>query len=127
MARRNLGVRGSQLTAPYEELNDPFFGLDWTRNIGKAYADARSPSREHGLTENDVTLSPFALISDGAAGHALDARNGSPDYEYYPAFQENLGYEARGLAPLLYQLAIDEPGSLYLASVSGMMGNEPVH
>ena len=113
MARRHEAARGSSFTAPFEESLDPFFGLDWTRNLAKALSDARSPSRDHGILEADVRLSPFALYSPSS-----DPVNGGSPYEDYPPYEENLGFQARGLKALLYVLAAREPGSVYFASLS---------
>jgi len=115
MALRHTELRGSSFTLSKEETDDPFFGLDWVRNLGKAMADAGSPSREHGLLENDVTLEPFALF---AGKTAADPINGTSAYESYPTRQNSTGYEVRGLKALLYMLAIEEPGNFYLASLN---------
>jgi hypothetical protein len=40
----------------------------------------------------------------------------------YPAYQLDLGYETSGLKALLYVLALREPGSVYLASLSRKSG-----
>jgi hypothetical protein len=123
MAERHIDLRGSTFSSPWEENLDPFFGLDWTRNLGRAFADAWSPSRKHGLTENDVGISPFALIENPISASGTGLPNGSTAYETYPAFQSNLGYEVSGLKSLLYILAIKDPGTLYLASFSRLDGS----
>lgn len=119
MALRHSDLRSSSFAAPFEEELDPYFGLDWTRNLGVAIADAALPSRRHGLMENDVSESPFALIAaEAMATKAPAAVNGSSLYEDYPAADSDLGYEGPGLKALLYTLAIEEPGTIYLASLS---------
>jgi len=123
LAARHLESRPTKAAEPYEERLDPFFGLDWTRNIAKALLDARAPSRPHGLAESDVRVSAFALVSPAYAGGLSPASvNGSSDYRPYPAYQVDLGYEVSGLKALLYVLAVREPGSIYLASVSRKSG-----
>jgi hypothetical protein len=119
LAARHIEARATPAAARYESELDPFFGLDWTRNIAQTLLDARYPSRPHGLTESDVRISPFALV---AAGAGPDAVNGSSAYQAYPAYQLDLGYETVGLKALLYVLALREPGSLYLASISARNG-----
>ena len=121
MAERHAELRGGSLAATYETELDPFFGLDWTRNLARALEDATFPSRRHGLYENDVSWAPFALFAAEAASGAV---NGSSAYEDYPAFDQDLGYEGRGLKALLYVLAIREPGTIYLASLSRKGGGE---
>jgi hypothetical protein len=121
LAEKHVATRATTSAERYEESLDPFFGLDWTRNIAKALLDARASARVHGLFESDVRISPFALVAGDATAQA--AVNGSSAYRNYPAYQLDLGYEASGLKALLYLLAIHEPGNIYLASVSGRNGN----
>jgi hypothetical protein len=121
LAARHAEARPTGAAQAYEERLDPFFGLDWTRNIAVALLDARYPSRSHGLREADVGISPFALVAPEAEASPA-AVNGSSAYRSYPAYQEDLGYETAGLKGLLYVLALREPGSIYLASLSRKSG-----
>jgi hypothetical protein len=121
LAARHLEARATEAASRFETDLDPFFGLDWTRNIATALLDARYPSRRHGLTESDVRLSPFALVVPAGASGA-SAVNGSSVYQAYPAYQLDLGYETSGLKALMYVLALREPGSIYLASISRKSG-----
>jgi hypothetical protein len=66
-----------------------------------------------------VTISPFALLVGSA-----DSVEGPAGYLPYPAYDLNNGYQARGLKSLLYVLALEEPGSFYLASLSRQGGGE---
>jgi hypothetical protein len=127
LAARHVEARATQAAARYETELDPFFGLDWTRNIAKALLDARYPSRTHDLDEADVRIAAFALVApggvlDSAPSGTRAAVNGSPDYLVYPAYQPDLGYETAGLKALLYVLALREPGCIYLASLSRKSG-----
>jgi hypothetical protein len=112
-----FGERGSSLTETYERLRDPFFGLDWTRNLaGTAGSILRSP--EFGrLEEIEVQSWPFSQV-------ILRGRNGSV-LRSYPGFLKDAGFGVEGLHPLLYTLAIDEPGRIYLASVNNETGPAP--
>ncbi|MDR2494456.1 MAG: hypothetical protein LBD24_04435 [Spirochaetaceae bacterium] len=111
-----FGDRGSSFTEPYEPLRDPFFGLDWTRNLASAALSAILSSRDFGkLAEIEVQSCPFsALIARDPAGNSIRS---------YPSFLLNAGFSIEGLQPLLYTLAIDEPGTLYLASVNSETGS----
>jgi hypothetical protein len=120
LAKRHTEARVTPAAERYEETLDPYFGLDWTRNIAKALLDARSSSRSHSLTESDVRISPFALVVDDTKSQA--AVNGSSAYRSFPAYQADIGYEAAGLKALLYVLAIRQPGDIYFASVSARNG-----
>ena len=122
LAARHVEARATAAADRFETDLDPFFGLDWTRNIAKALLDARYPSRPHDLAESDVRISPFALVAPAGVLYSPEAVNGESVYQAFPAYQRDLGYETAGLKALLYILAIREPGSIYLASVSRKSG-----
>ncbi|MCL2879451.1 MAG: hypothetical protein FWF29_04320 [Treponema sp.] len=108
-----FGQRGSSFTAPWEESRDPFFGLDWIRNLAAAALTAlRSPAFAT-LDEIEVRADPFTQ---------LIVRGRPPVIVSYPGFLDNAGYGVEGLQPLLYTLAIDEPGRFYLAAVNNEIG-----
>lgn len=113
MSERHPELRKAGVDPAIEAKTDPFFGLDWTRNLGRAWADARETSHRHSAAENDVTLSAFALFSA-----SKDPRNGGPPYDDFPAYDPDSGYQIRGLKALLYVLAMRDPGMAYLASFS---------
>jgi hypothetical protein len=113
LAERHPELRKASVDQAIEARYEPFFGLDWTRNLGKAWADAFEPSHRHSAAENDISDSPFALFSASS-----DAMNGGPPYEDYPAYDPDSGYQMRGLKAMLYVLAMRDPGVAYLASLS---------
>ena len=107
-----FGERGSPFTDTWEELRDPFFGLDWIRNLAsRAGAVLRSPSFTV-LEEIEVRGNPFSYGIQ---------RPGSSVYSY-PGYVQNAGFGFEGLYPLLYTLAIDEPGRIYLVAVNDEIG-----
>jgi hypothetical protein len=109
-----FGERGSSFTEMWEELRDPFFGLDWIRNLAsQAGTTLRSPVFGS-LNEIEVRGEPFSQV-------ILRNKNSSVMYPY-PGFLENAGYGVEGLQALLYTLAIDEPGKFYLAAVNNEIG-----
>jgi len=109
-----FGDRGSSFTDHFEELKDPFFGLDWIRNLASsAGAALRSPAFGS-LEEIEVRSQPFSRV-------IARARCGAASPRSFPGFLPNAGYRIEGLLPLLYTLAIDEPGRFFLASVSREM------
>jgi len=118
LKERHEDLRGSSFTQSYEKIRDPFFGLDWSWNLGKAMADALYPHRKNSVLDNEVQMPPFALLDHGSS----DPANGGQLYEAYPANFEIDGYRVDGLRPLLYILAIREPGSFYIASFNRRMG-----
>jgi hypothetical protein len=109
-----FGQRGSSFTEPWESVRDPFFGLDWTRQLASRAMTALRSSAYGGLEEIEVQRQPFSqVIVRGQNTSALRA---------YPGFLKDAGYGFEGLHPLLYTLAIDEPGRVYLASVNTELG-----
>lgn len=99
---KHIGYRGTKRTDRYEEERDPFFGLDWTRNIAMVLEEART-----GATQSNP--------------EAFDVRH--VDYSEYI---EDVGYQVAQLDTILYNLAIDYPGCFYLGSVNGDFGKNPV-
>jgi hypothetical protein len=109
-----FGERGSSFTEIWEEWRDPFFGLDWIRNLAsRAGTTLYSPAFGN-LKEIEVRGEPFSQL-------IIRSRNGS-SIQSYPGFLENAGYSIEGLLPLLYTLAVDEPGRFYLAAVNNEVG-----
>ena len=101
--------RASSLAANYKD-RDPLFGLDWTRNLALETAKVlRSPA--FAVLENvEVREAAFASLIDRTGGRVT--------IKSYPGFLMNTGFSMEGLRPLLYTLAINEPGYIYLASVN---------
>jgi len=112
--KARFGVRGSSFTDLWEERRDPFFGLDWIRNLAsQTWSKLLSPSLGS-LEEIEVRNDPFSQL-------ILRTRNNTIIYPY-PGFLENAGYGVEGILPLLYTLAIDEPGRFYLGAVNNEGG-----
>jgi hypothetical protein len=115
--------RTSSLAANFEN-RDSLFGLDWTRNLAlEAARVLKSPGEPlkgtFATVENvEVRQETFAAL--------IDRTRGSAAVKSYPGFLLNAGFSVEGLRPLLYTLAINEPGNLYLASVNRERGPAPV-
>jgi hypothetical protein len=109
--KRPFGDRGSSFTEPWEASRDPFFGLDWCRNLAaRAASVLRSPAFAAGADEIEVRHWPFAeLVKRGKDGVSPQS---------YPGFLKDAGFGIEGLHALLYTLAVDEPGYIYLAAVN---------
>jgi len=101
LKEKHLDYRGNQQTRRYEELRDPFFGLDWTRNLAVAARHAPDQVWEGSPEQADVR---------------------SVDHVDYV---EDAGYRVSHLPLVLFQLAEREPGHLYLASFSRDFGTNP--
>lgn len=105
-----FGERGSSFTELWEERRDPYFGLDWIRNLAsEANGTLRSPPYR-ALKEFEVRSENFSLV--------LVNENRTFVTNNYPGFLEEAGYGIEGIHPLLYTLAVDKPYSFYLAAVN---------
>jgi hypothetical protein len=108
-----FGKRGTSFTAAYED-RDLYFGLDWIRNLasiaGKTLLSADFGKQE----EFEVRKWTFPLVME-RSGNTSAAKS-------YPGFLEDVGFGIEGLHPLLYTLAVDEPGHVYLAAVNRTQG-----
>ncbi len=120
LKERHEDLRGSSFTRPYEHARDPFFGLDWSWNLGKAVSDALYPHRKNNVLDNEVRMPPFALLDRGSP----DPANGGQSYQPYPSDFEIDGYRVDGLPALLYILAVREPGSFYIATFNRRVGEK---
>jgi hypothetical protein len=109
-----FGERGSSFTVNWEERRDPYFGLDWIRNLAaEANGTLRSASYR-ALEEFEVRTERFSMI--------LVNENRNFVARSYPGFLHEAGYGIEGLHPLLYTLAVDEPFSFYLAAINNEIG-----
>ncbi|MFQ3620879.1 MAG: hypothetical protein SNJ78_08030 [Spirochaetales bacterium] len=96
LREKHLSKRGSRITERFEQERDPFFGLDWTRNIARILAGGKDPE-------------------------SRDVRQ-VPHWKY----REDIGFPVQELESLLFYLAIIEPGTFYLGSVNREFGSTPV-
>lgn len=104
LKEKHRDYRGTSWTRTLDDLRDPYFGLDWTRNLAlRMYALDRRVSPE--------TLHP-----------------GSRDVREIRSADriENVGYRVEDLHHVLYRLALREPGTLYLGSINRSFGEELV-
>jgi hypothetical protein len=102
LKEKHLDLRGNEWSQAHEDDRDPYFGLDWTRNLATAMMSSREGGREIDPESADVRSVPFA--------------------EYV----EDVGYPVARLEQLMYLLAIREPGYIYLASFNEEFGERPV-
>lgn len=93
LKERNLAVRGNRWTGPLEESRDPYFGLDWSRNLARELARARGQE-----------------AGDPERWDARDARGF--------AYVDDVGYPIVDLDTVLYLLVRAHPGRIYLGSVN---------
>ncbi|MEM5947943.1 hypothetical protein WKV44_05255 [Spirochaetia bacterium 38H-sp] len=102
LKQRLTGLRGTPMSEIYEEIRDPYFGLDWTRNL--AYK-----------------INSLLGLGNPTSKEAWDVRT-----LYSLRYIEDKGYRAEQLYQALYLAAIEYPGYFFLGSVNGYWGKDPV-
>ncbi|MBU0956045.1 MAG: hypothetical protein KKI09_11510 [Spirochaetes bacterium] len=107
---RMITYRGSSFTESWEELFDPFFGLDWCRALASAAWSTVYNRQPAAPTAHDVAEPGFALMLT-----ANGALPGKVNYSNFPAPQDNTGVHLSGLKAYLFLLASREPGTMYFA------------
>lgn len=98
---KHLDLRGHRWSDVLEDERDPYFGLDWTRNLATTMLSAGQGGRE---------VHP----------EAADVRNVK-----YHTYVEDVGYPVERLAQIMYLLAVEEPGNFYIASLNREFGDDP--
>jgi len=93
-------IRGNRWSERYEAERDPFFGLDWTRNMALALNRART-GRKADAESFDVRSLPF-----------LD-------------YVEDVGYPIERIELALYLLAREDPDRMFLGSINKEFGTSP--
>lgn len=101
LSARNRDDRGTSFAEAYEEVRDPYFGLDWVRNIATSLHEARTGHKPASSQDRDVR-----------------------QLDFVPSVEDK-GFACRDLDLALFVLARQEPGTFYLASVNGEWGKEP--
>jgi hypothetical protein len=97
---KHLELRGNRWSLRHEEQRDPYFGLDWSRNL------AVSAWQLEGLT--------------AGSAEEFDVRRGE-----FLRYREDVGYAPQELELLLFLEAAENPGQYYLGSVNRDWGGQP--
>jgi hypothetical protein len=121
LKERLLKARGNRWSEKYELERDPYFGLDWSRNLALALEQA---------TNNGNTGSSTRTSADKDAGSqnqmtAADAEAFDVVSVDYHDYVEDVGYPLESLELLMFLLALDSPDSFFLGSINVEYGSEP--
>lgn len=101
LKRRHPELRGNRWSRSLEEERDPYFGLDWSRNLALALARARGEPAE-GEESRDVRRLAY-----------LD-------------YREDVGFPVEELEAALFLSELKNPGSFYLGSFNREYGSGPM-
>lgn len=104
LLEKHLDHRGTRWSRPLEETRDPYFGLDWTRNLARAV---------------------YAL-HEGVSAVDIDPEVRDVRSVPLARYREDVGFSVEDLGGILHWLAVKEPGMIYLGSVNSPFGEELV-
>ncbi|MGL1894536.1 MAG: hypothetical protein OCD02_23115 [Spirochaetaceae bacterium] len=99
LKKKHYDLRGNSWSDRAEDSRDPFFGLDWTRNIAYLYRKTLYPYLELDFKSCDINSVP------------------------YFSYKDNVGYETDEISAALFLEAIKNPGRIYLGSVNRPFGD----
>ena len=101
LKKRHPDLRGNGWSETYEKERDPYFGLDWTRNLAVQAADALYAAETPSTESMDVRNVPFMH------------------------YTEDIGYPVEDIRLILFLLTAMEPGQVYLGSINREYGKGP--
>lgn len=101
LKRKHVSLRGTAWSENYENERDPYFGLDWSRNLATAILSLEA--------------------GGGVDPEAADVRS-VPFFDYI----EDVGYSVQDIELVLYFLTRVEPGHFYIGSINRDFGEDPV-
>lgn len=100
LKKKHYNLRGNSWSDRAEDLRDPYFGLDWTRNIAFYYRSKLYPRQEIDVQSCDIDSVP------------------------YFSYKSNVGYEINEIEAVLFLAAVKNPGRIYLGSVNRIFGDK---
>ena len=94
-------LRGNRWSERHEDDRDPYFGLDWNRNLAAVLEETRHNRPVSDPEHFDLRSLPFF------------------------SYMEDVGYAVKDLKPVLYLAALLKPGYMFLGSVNSRYGSGP--
>ncbi len=91
-----------EIRSQSDSMRDPYFGLDWNRNLAYLAESAR--------IKRNLTAEEQRALDSGKL--------------YSIPYTQDVGYRLEDLSSVLYQLAILHPGSIYLAAINSRFVSE---
>jgi hypothetical protein len=108
---KHLELRGNRWSRRFEAERDPYFGLDWSRNLAMSLHQALGlPAQgSQGSSPEDAGL------------EAWDVRQAE-----FLRYTEDVGYALPDVELLLFLDSADNPGNFYIGSLNEEYGRDPV-
>lgn len=110
LKRPHSDYRGNRWSRKVEDIEDPYFGLDWTRNLAIEAHRA-------------LDLLP-AGSGDEADGSEVNPEFADVNFLRYHEYEEDVGYPVAEIETVMYELAKENPGHIYLGSVNTLVHDE---
>ena len=107
LTRKHPDHRGHRWGLQHDELRDPYFGLDWTRNLAIAAYSLQTHGTEVPASDIDPRAADVISVP-------------------YSRYTQGVGYPVSHIGRIMYLLAVSEPGHFYLASLNRPFGEELV-
>lgn len=101
LKQKRLLMRGDAQSLQYEVSREPFFALDWSRNIANTVAQ-EIHKKDFAYTSHDVTSSLWAK------------------------YVKNRGFPISKMNEILMEQTALHPNRFYIASINGMFGEPPI-
>ncbi len=123
LKRPHPDYRGNRWSRKVEDIEDPYFGLDWTRNLAiEAY-------RALDVLPIEATILDEAPAVGATAGGDAGVSEVNPEFAdvnflRYHEYKEDVGYPVADIETVMYELAKENPGHIYLGSVNTLVHNE---
>lgn len=103
LKRPHPEYRGNRWSSKVEDIEDPYFGLDWTRNLAvEAYR----------------ALDVLPRGASGVESSSSDPELADVDFLRYHRYVEDIGYPVSSIETVMYELAKENTGHFYLGSVN---------
>ena len=106
LKRPHPEYRGNRWSRKVEDLEDPYFGLDWTRNLALEAYRALEP------------------IDNGTGQANQNPEAADVNFLRYHEYEEDIGYPVSKIETVMYELAKENPGRFYLGSVNVLVHSE---
>ncbi len=107
LTQKHLAYRGNRWSLRYEEERDPYFGLDWSRNL----------AMQHYRIQMGLPVTE-SMQSDP---ERFDVRE-----LQFLSYREDIGFPVEELELLLFLETRQNPGHFYLGSINREYGENPV-
>ncbi len=102
LKEKHLAYRGNAWSSRYEDERDPYFGLDWSRNIA-------------------VHLMRAEGDGDNLDPEAADVREAA-----FTQYIEDVGFPVPDIETALFSAALKDPGYFYIGSLNREFGSAPI-